>query len=71
TGPESVVLPLHHSPMFGLFLVCGCKDTKNFVNANKNEHFFCRKQIRYRNPKDYITKKNQNLKEFSSFACLI
>ena len=38
---------------------------------NKNEYFFRKKLIRYRNPKDYITKKNQKLKEFSSFACLI
>ncbi|KXT37494.1 hypothetical protein HMPREF2141_00940 [Bacteroides uniformis] len=54
-----------------LFPFCGCKDTKISINQNKNEYFFRKKLIRYRNPKDYITKKNQKLKEFSSFACLI
>ena len=31
TGPESVVLPLHHSPM----LVCECKSRTNFHNRKE------------------------------------
>jgi hypothetical protein len=39
TGPESVVLPLHHSPML---FVCGCKDTNNLGNQNIFAIFFAK-----------------------------
>ena len=39
TGPESVVLPLHHSPMI---FVCGCKDTNKLGNQNISAIFFAK-----------------------------
>ena len=42
TGPESVVLPLHHSPMI---FVCGCKDTNKLGIANNSAIFFAKKLI--------------------------
>ena len=39
TGPESVVLPLHHSPMI---FVCGCKDTNILGIQNKSDIFFAK-----------------------------
>ena len=42
TGPESVVLPLHHSPMI---FVCGCKDTNNLGIANISAIFFAKTLI--------------------------
>ncbi len=39
TGPESVVLPLHHSP---IIFVCGCKDTNKLGIANNSAIFFAK-----------------------------
>ena len=39
TGPESVVLPLHHSPMI---FVCECKDTNNLGIQNISAVFFAK-----------------------------
>ena len=40
TGPESVVLPLHHSPIEHHFSVLRCKDTKISINQNIFCDFF-------------------------------
>ena len=39
TGPESVVLPLHHSP---IIFVCGCKDTNILGIQNISTIFFAK-----------------------------
>ena len=40
TRPESVVLPLHHSPIEHRISVLRCKDTKFSINQNIFRYFF-------------------------------
>ena len=45
TGPESVVLPLHHIPILmcrNLLSHCVCKGTNNFLIAKCFRRFFCK-----------------------------
>ena len=57
SGPESDVLPLHHSP---IALVCGCKDTNISGIQNKSILFFA-KFLNYVIPnRSFIPKKHKN-----------
>ena len=41
TGPESVVLPLHHIPIcLHFFLICGCKVTTFLIKYKKISKLF-------------------------------
>lgn len=48
-GPESAVLPLHHTPIWfassALLLICGCKGT-TFSRIHKIFHYFFLKNIK-------------------------
>ncbi len=51
TGPESVVLPLHHIPLFCYFVVamsflnCECKGNAFFLTNKIFLHFFFKKRL--------------------------